>query len=1426
MIVKNEASVIRRCLDSVRPIIDHWVIVDTGSTDGTQDIIREHLDALPGTLFERPWQDFAHNRSEALALARSEADYSLIIDADDMLQVPGGFQVPELTADCYVIDIEDPPMRYQRTQLVRNTLPWRYQGVLHEYLTCEGSGPPGHFPVVMRRNHDGARRRDPETYRKDAAVLEEALRTETEPFLISRYRFYLAQSYRDCGDRENALHNYLARAELGGWAEEVYVSLYLAAQMKDALGHPEQEVIDTYLRASDLVPGRVEALHGASRYCRFKSRNEEGYQIAKRGLDVPIPGDALFVEPWIYEFGLLDEYAVNAYWSGHHRECLNASLKILATGKLSGGEMQRVVSNARASAELVAPEQRAPNLGSLGEEGFVEQHALVAPRNLRSRIIGLPRVLVAILAKQKEPSLPLYLECIEALDYPKSSIVLYIRTNNNTDRTEQILRDWVTRVGHLYAHVEFDAEDVADRVEQFGVHEWNPTRFRVLGHIRNVSLQRALDHDCAFYFVADVDNFVRPCTLRELVALDLPIVAPFLRSVSSVSFYSNYHADTEPRGYYQDCDQYQWVLNRWVRGVIEMPVVHCTYLIRADVLPQLRYDDATDRHEYVIFSDIARNADIPQYFDNRQIYGYVTFEQSGDQHVAGGIERAGALLADDLSVANASAAASLQSRSSALKKAGAAPQAPLSRPEDCQSVACDPIVSERADQACWLEHPDYDVDTLTVATSLQQERQTPDPFVNHTHSTLGETGVAPDVLKTSPNPERPLIFQTPTLQATNAAAQGYPASEVISLYLAAADASQFSVMPYYEASRLCRDHGRYREGLELAKRGIAASGADGLLAEEDWLRAWGLYSEGALNAAKAEEHRDCAKLAIAALQISSMPSATRNELLALAQQSLEHIAPDTNFAHDSLFAPDFVESHTIRDDRDIGTLLPDPPPTVLIAILAKQKETCLPLYLECIERLDYPKSAISLYIRTNNNTDRTADILRAWIGRVGHAYRHVEFDEQDVEANVQQFNVHEWNTTRFRVLGHIRNVSLQKTIELECDYYFVVDVDCFIISSTLRELIALNLPMAAPFLRNFQERIFDTNFFAAVDDNGYYKDDRRVFPTLTRSIRGIVEVPLIHCVYLLRRDTIPFLTYLDDSDRYEFVTFADSARRHHIPQYIDNRKIYGYITGDDHLAAAARNAGEAFVSQADKARTIFEAVWDKAGSQPNHPLGTGIRALRVSIPDPAVARSRLPIPNPDELRQFSAIYDHKAWGEGSGWGSHPINSVDYVRFISNFIKLNRVRSVIEIGCGDWQFSRFIDYGGASYVGYDIVESVVVDNRTRFAAQGISFELLTTETIFEPADLLICKDVLQHLPNALVVHYLQAFRGMARMCLITNDGIPEDDVNIDILTTNCRPIRLDCPPFQTAASVVFTWDLVWDLNPRGSRKFVWLMQGMV
>jgi glycosyltransferase involved in cell wall biosynthesis len=354
MIVKNEAAVIRRCLASVRPVINHWIIVDTGSSDGTQDIVRAAYADLPGELHERPWCDFATNRSEALALARSKADYSLIIDADDELKIPENFVLPELRADSYSIDIDFNGTRYRRPQLVKNSRPWRYEGVIHEWLTCDGPLTSGHLPLLLSINQDGARRSDASTFRRDAALLEETLRSETDPFRIARYTFYLAQSYRDGGDMEKAIDAYLRRTTLGFWDEEIFISFYVAAQLKEKLGAPDAVVLGLYAAATKACPSRAEASFRASRLCRLRNDFERGYQLAKAALSLPQPASGLFVESWIYDYGLLDELAVNAYWSGRYRECLDASLKALENGKIPAGEQPRFIANARCALDKLA----------------------------------------------------------------------------------------------------------------------------------------------------------------------------------------------------------------------------------------------------------------------------------------------------------------------------------------------------------------------------------------------------------------------------------------------------------------------------------------------------------------------------------------------------------------------------------------------------------------------------------------------------------------------------------------------------------------------------------------------------------------------------------------------------------------------------------------------------------------------------------------------------------------------------------------------------------------------------------------------------------------------------------------------------------------------------------------------------------------
>lgn len=372
MIVKNESRVILRCLESVRPLIDYVLVEDTGSTDGTQEIIRDWLQrvGLPGQVIDEPWRDFAYNRTHVLAKLREnpEIDYALIIDADDRLVPDPGFDAnalrATLTKDLYEVELRNGGVHYRRGQLCSNRLEFRYRGVLHEFLdgppNCEiSSAALSGFHIISGR--EGARSQDPDKYKKDARILANALRREKDPFLKSRYTYYLARSYRDAGEDDKALTHYIARSKLGFWKDEIFDSLYCAAEILKSRNRPIDEVLATYLRASEAAPTRAEALHAASRLCRDNGRFAEGFDYARRGLAIPFPPDGLFVQAWVYDYGLLDELAVNAYWAEKYAECVVACDRLLKDGKLPADQRDRVQANRSFALSKLGESQAEPS---------------------------------------------------------------------------------------------------------------------------------------------------------------------------------------------------------------------------------------------------------------------------------------------------------------------------------------------------------------------------------------------------------------------------------------------------------------------------------------------------------------------------------------------------------------------------------------------------------------------------------------------------------------------------------------------------------------------------------------------------------------------------------------------------------------------------------------------------------------------------------------------------------------------------------------------------------------------------------------------------------------------------------------------------------------------------------------------------------
>jgi glycosyltransferase involved in cell wall biosynthesis len=362
MIVKNEAHVIERCLASVLPLIDYWVIVDTGSTDGTQEKIKKFFDnvGIKGELHERPWVDFGTNRSEALAFAqKTETDYALMIDSDEVLVFDSGFDSDAfkqtLTADLYNVFAFYGNTRYHRPQLTSNKKRFYYRGILHEYVDCHDPIETRDFARGFTNTpiQDGNRSKNPKKYQDDAVRFEEALKGNVDPKDFNRYHFYLAQSYRDSEQWEKALDAYLKRASLGGWAEEVFYSLYQAGRIREILKHALDDIIACYFQAYQSAPWRAESLWAAARVCRLAGRFDQAYRFSKQAIKIKYPEGALFVGEPIYQWMILDEFCIAAYWTEHYAEARMAANMLLEQNKFPPDQKERIEANQKFSTEAI-----------------------------------------------------------------------------------------------------------------------------------------------------------------------------------------------------------------------------------------------------------------------------------------------------------------------------------------------------------------------------------------------------------------------------------------------------------------------------------------------------------------------------------------------------------------------------------------------------------------------------------------------------------------------------------------------------------------------------------------------------------------------------------------------------------------------------------------------------------------------------------------------------------------------------------------------------------------------------------------------------------------------------------------------------------------------------------------------------------------
>jgi glycosyltransferase involved in cell wall biosynthesis len=600
MIVKNEAATIERCLLSVAGIPDEIIIVDTGSTDQTKEIAGK----FAAKIFDFAWiDDFAAARNYAFSQATQE--YILWLDADDVLLAAARDNLLHLKSTLsrevdavsmlYNLALDEEgnvTSQLRRNRLVKRDKNFRWIGAVHEYLEVYGKIFNTAIAITHKPlSHDAGRN----------LYIYEQRQHKGEKF-SPRDLYYFANELNDHRLYNRAIEYYQKfLATKQGWVEDNIAACGKLADCFTWLNDVENQLKYTYMSFQYGAP-RADFCCRLGFYHLNNNHLDQAIFWYKLATQLEIPP-----ETW----GMVN-YPCQT-WLPHLQLCVCYS-RI--------GEYKLADEHNEMAAKFIPADARiAHNRAYLQNMLAVK----IRPTGVFNGMEPTEFVTIAILAKDKAHVLPLYLTLIEKQTYPAAKTKLYIRTNNNRDHTAALLEQWIEKVKDRYSEIYYDASNVEEPVHEYKPHEWNFIRFRVLARLRQESVEWAKARG-THYFVVDCDNFIVPETLETLLDTGLPVIGPLLKSGDDPgSYYSNYHHITDENGYYKNSPAYYDIFNQTIKGLIEVEVIHCTYLVRNEVLDFVSYDDGSGRYEYVIFSDTLRKTGIPQYIDNRRNYGKLTF---------------------------------------------------------------------------------------------------------------------------------------------------------------------------------------------------------------------------------------------------------------------------------------------------------------------------------------------------------------------------------------------------------------------------------------------------------------------------------------------------------------------------------------------------------------------------------------------------------------------------------------------------------------------------------------------------------------------------------------------------------------------------------------------------------------------------------
>jgi glycosyltransferase involved in cell wall biosynthesis len=360
IMVKDEANVI---IPTLQPFVDagltSFLVYDTGSTDGTQKIVREYFnnhDIKHAYVVEEAFVDFATSRNRALDLAEHifvNTTFMIMLDAEwythnvaeliDFCKTHQNYIAPHCTGSCYLmrlLTVQDNINNYT-PRLFRRGYNVRYHGVVHESVAEASSGMLPDSVYFEYKPQQYGREKSKARFARDYALLKKSL--EDDPTNM-RTPFYLAQTCQFMDDWEQAIFYYQKRLDMGELSEEKYLAAYrigcaiehiIAEAYKNGspLLYTEEDALNYYLKAYNMLPCRAEPLFRIACYYIRHNQHAIAYLFAIRAAQLPYPShNTLFVENRVYDYLRYDILGQCALYVGEYAIGKAAVMMALQTG--------------------------------------------------------------------------------------------------------------------------------------------------------------------------------------------------------------------------------------------------------------------------------------------------------------------------------------------------------------------------------------------------------------------------------------------------------------------------------------------------------------------------------------------------------------------------------------------------------------------------------------------------------------------------------------------------------------------------------------------------------------------------------------------------------------------------------------------------------------------------------------------------------------------------------------------------------------------------------------------------------------------------------------------------------------------------------------------------------------------------------------